>query len=738
MIKHLGEGLTPFEDCGYARYPEMPCAGENVTVRCRIDNDNALPVLTLKTAEGIREIPPVRERPGYFAFSLGCFEVPQQVSYRISTSEEETTWFTFEVVVKECISRFGSFEVPDKGIILAGLSGDVSLIVRAGINLQMTLEQNGGVNGAMEGGTLALPEGFTLDFDPRGLWTLRRSGLPICQATSYEFWRDAKGTIVKTALKMQMTCRHIMGTGERFDAVDQFGLGSNGRVVERFTQQGDQTYIPIPFFMTEQGFGWFRDSDIPAEMTFQSEVTITQETEGRLLTKDILCFGSPSSLLRQYLEKTGESVLPPEWAFGVWISANGWNSDAEVDAQLAMMKANDYPVSVMVLEQWSDERTFYRWNDNGSWADPAKTVAGLKEQGLHLVLWQIPIIKHEWDGAPGTALDADIREAIDSGYVIKSADGSPYTITDKWFHGSMMLDFTNPEAVRWWFSKRKYLLDMGVEGFKTDGGEFLFEKAARLYNGSTGCRGHNLYPGQYVRAYHAFMRENGVNGVTFSRAGYTGAQTYPIHWAGDHLSQWSELQSQLRAGISAGLSGVLFWSFDIGGFAGELPSAQLYLRATAMGCFCPVMQWHAEPRNGQFYGTYAKDYNNDRSPWNLSERLGDERLLDVACQYARLHEKLRPYLWAEAQHCAKACRPMMAHLCFDYPEDARAWATDDEYMLGRSYLVAPIVHEAEDTRNVYLPAGTWRHFFTGEIHEGNADISVTSPLEQIPVFEKLG
>ena len=214
-----------------------------------------------------------------------------------------------------------------------------------------------------------------------------------------------------------------------------------------------------------------------------------------------------------------------------------------------------------------------------------------------------------------------------------------------------------------------------------------------------------------------------------------GAQTRPAHWAGDQLSTFSELQAQLRAGISAGLSGILFWGFDIGGFAGPIPTAELYLRATALACFCPIMQWHSEPRGGQYGGMRVE--NNDRSPWNLAQRLGDPRVLSLGIRFARLRESLRPYLWQEAQACVRDARPLMAHLCLDWPEDAVALSTHDQFMLGRELMVAPVVEEGQTSRRVYLPEGVWEDFFTGRRHSGNQTLLADAPLERIPVFRRL-
>jgi len=476
--------------------------------------------------------------------------------------------------------------------------------------------------------SVELPEGYemTLTGNKKGCLLKRLSfhnnALPVLTINDFSLEAGENGHFTMIRQQGQLHARHIWGTGERYHAVDLRSSFSNGIVTEKFTQQGEQTYLPIPFFMTEQCLGCFVDSTIPVGMDFRDCFSLEKRVNEKTLLHEIWFFGSPQDLLKQFILRTGKPVLPPDWAFGVWISANGWNSDAEVDAQLKALKQYDYPADVMVLEAWSDERTFYRWNGAEHWVNPAEAVRRIREAGLHLILWQIPVIKQEHDGAPGAQLLEDEREAVEKKLCIFLKSGVPYRIPEGvWFSGSILPDFTNPETLAWWFEKRKYLLDMGIEGFKTDGGEFLLDDTAVLHDGSSGMEAHNQYPGQYIAAYHRFMEENGVRGLTFSRADSTGAQTRPIHWAGDQLSTWNELRSQLQAGISSGLSGVLFWGFDIGGFAGELPSVELYLRATEFGCFSPVMQWHAEPRSGQFYATHEDGFNNDRSPWNLADKL---------------------------------------------------------------------------------------------------------------------
>ncbi len=619
------------------------------------------------------------------------------------------------------------------------------VLYKAGKQLHITVVQGNPPPGrSVEEATLNLPEGFTMNLtgNKKGCLLKRLSdkneAIESFSIDDFAVERLENGQITRVRQRGQWKASHVWGTGERYHAVDLSGSFSSGCVTEKFTEQGEQTYLPVPFFMTEQGFGCFAETSIPVKLDFQDGFLMEKKVQGEVLLQETWFFGTPGSILKQFILFTGRPVLPPEWAFGVWISANGWNSDADVKEQLQALKRYHYPADVMVLEAWSDERTFYCWNDAAHWPDPVETVKQIREAGLHLVLWQIPVIKQEHDGEPGAQLLADEREAIERKLCVFRRDGTPYRIPEGvWFSGSLLPDFSNPETRKWWFEKRRYLLEMGVEGFKTDGGEFLLDDTVQLHDGRSGLEAHNPYPGEYIAAYQQFMQENHVQGVTFSRADSTGAQTRPLHWAGDQKSTWEELRSQLRAGISAGLSGVLFWGFDIGGFAGELPGAELYLRATALACFSPVMQWHAEPRNGQFYATHARGFNNDRSPWNLAEKLQEPRVLEISVKFAELRKKLQPYLLREAAWCTAHGRPLMAHLCLDFPEDENACACGEQYMLGRDLLVCPIVYEGMRTRQVWLPQGTWKHYFTGEKYSGRQYRIFDCPMDQMIVLERV-
>ena len=198
------------------------------------------------------------------------------------------------------------------------------------------------------------------------------------------------------------------------------------------------------------------------------------------------------------------------------------------------------------------------------------------------------------------------------------------------------------------------------------------------------------------------------------------------------------MRSQLNAGLSASASGVIFWGFDIGGFAGELPSPELYLRATQLACFAPIMQWHSEPDGGQFKLLQpGMEGNNERSPWNIERAFGMTGYTEQVRRWHLLRMELLPYIRAEAAKCVESCRPLMRPMAYAFPEDARCVGIDDEYMFGDALLVAPVLSEGVSEREVYLPGGEWRDFYTGARLPGGRAYT-RNCADAIPVFVRSG
>jgi alpha-glucosidase (family GH31 glycosyl hydrolase) len=235
----------------------------------------------------------------------------------------------------------------------------------------------------------------------------------------------------------------------------------------------------------------------------------------------------------------------------------------------------------------------------------------------------------------------------------------------------------------------------------------------------------NAYPNDYVESYYQFAQQN--KGITFSRAGYMGAQRFPAHWAGDERSTFGAFRRSLLAGLSAGLSGVIFWGWDLGGFSGDVPTAELFIRSTQMAAFCPIMQYHAESK---------AELNQDRTPWNIAERSGDDRAISVYRYFANLRMSLLPYIEQEAKYSVESGLPLMRPLVLDYQEDTETHEIWDEYLFGRSLLIAPIVEEGARSRSVYLPKGRWFELFEERWFQGGSWADVEVPLERIPVFVK--
>ena len=761
VIKHMPSGLFPHFDSGLERRPYFVKAGERVEFGCRLDGSAADSVhMELTDGAGTVRVPGTYHSANdrgqrYFRFVYRTPADGKILRYRFVTSRGETSRDYLCPLLRELTFSPTDAQIEkERQIIFQTDTQAYKIELSSTPCIRVILENNLTVK--IHNNT---EKSKQIDKELR---VNGKDGTPLLRVLpELRVMVDAQGAAKNLRLRLKVRGTTVFGLGEKFDAVDQAGKSPLNYVVEQFSSQQDKTYLPIPFFFTEAGVSFLQTTSYPSSFAFSEPDEngwVTLElfavcAERGTLFEGSVHTGTPAELLRAYAGETGAAVLPPKWAFGPWMSSNGWNTQKEAAEQLEKMRETAIPATVMVLEAWSDEETFYIWNDasytpraeggavryedftfspEGKWPDPKAFCRSLAEENVKLILWQIPVIKYE--AAPhGVQLDLDWEYAKKHGLCLKNADGTPYQITEMWFGNSLIPDFTNPETRRWWQDCRRYLVEeLGVVGFKTDGGEFLFDPDARFSDGRSVAEAHNAFPNLYEGVYHELAD------VTFSRAGYTGAQKYPIHWAGDQLSTFAELKGQLTAGLSAGLSGVPFWGFDIGGFAGDFPSTELYLRSAALAAFAPVMQFHSEPRGGQYYMVQRNHWNNDRSPWNMALANRDESIVPIYRLFSNLRMNLLPYLWQEAQHCSRTLRPMMAHLVYDYPHDANVLHLENEYMLGRSLLAAPVIEEGATEREVYLPTGVWHALWTGTAQQGGQTIRVSCPLTELPVFVRDG
>ena len=545
------------------------------------------------------------------------------------------------------------------------------------------------------------------------------------------------------------------GLGERFNALNQRGHTLDMCVYDQFRYQGKRTYIPNPFLLSSQGYGlWVESSrwmqfdlaeSAPDRWTVEAVLGPDETLRLHWLTGE-----SPFAITGQFARLTGQPALPPVWAFGLWMSANEWNAQSKVLAEVERTFEHAITPSVLVIEAWSDEMTFYIWNDaqyaprpggefprysdftfppEGRWPDPKAMIDALHERDIRVVLWQNPTLKADQDGLDCPQQPNDREYFLAQGFGVLEPDGvTPYKVRPFWFRQSLLWDVTNPAATEWWLGKRAYLVDeLGVDGFKTDGGEHLWGRETRFFDGRRGDELLNEYPRLYTEAYHRFItgHKNG-DGLIFSRAGFTGSQTSPLHWAGDQPSTWEAYRSAIVAGLSAGISGLPFWGLDIGGFSGPIPSSELYLRGAAMATFCPIMQYHS-------------DYNAHRepaifrTPWNIQERSGDDRVIPTFRFFTDVRRNLIPYIWQEAQYAADSGQPMMRALVLTEPA-----ASPYQYCFGRDLLVCPVTDPEAETWLVVLPQGTWYDLWTGAAIEGGRTVTVAAPLDRIPVFVRAG
>ena len=665
--------------------------------------------------------------------------------------------YSFRVSSWESFAPSGASQSQD-GLLISGKAGkkQVSLAVECtGRTIKLSLSSK--TNAFHEELPARYSDGnTTFEIDAAGRFSLESNGAVILSGKGFEILTDGNAVqAVRLTLDAQETDR-FYGFGMRYDSLDQRGKTVDIYCVNWYKDQKGESYTPVPYYFVPDKYGLFVDSTYYSRFdmgTANAEDSCVIETDmGGTDTFELpiyLFTGNNAQIAGAYASVAGKAELPPAWAFGPWISANEWNKQSEIQDQLYETIRHKIPTSVVVIEAWSDEQTFYTFNDSqfdtseasdaldysdfsfgGRWPNPKEMVEELHENGIKCLLWQIPVLKYDV-GATAQSV-RDQMYAVEKGYVLKYEDGSIYRLPGgTWFGNSLLLDFTNENAAKWFLEKRRYLLeDVGIDGFKTDGGEFVWSRNVVASDGTRGDELRNAYPDLYAQAYYDFGNSISGNCITFSRAGGSAMQKHPLCWVGDQNSDFKAFQSAIRATLSANMSGIPFVAWDIAGFSGDVPSAELYQRCVAQAAFSPVMQVHSESPGDP-------EPSQARTPWNMAQRKADDACLETYRYYANLRMNLLPYIYTEANWSAETGEPLMRSMAYAFPEDEAAAAFEYQYLFGRSLLVAPVTKPNAKQIEVYLPDGVWYNFFSGERYEGGIHLIPTA-INEIPVFVRAG
>lgn len=501
----------------------------------------------------------------------------------------------------------------------------------------------------------------------------------------------------------------VYGLGERFTP-----FVKNGQVVDIWNEDGgtssEQAYKNVPFYVTNRGYGVFVNHPERVSFEIGSETVSKAQfsVQGEQLEYYLIGGDSLKTVLGNYTSLTGKPALPPAWSYGLWLTTS-FTTDYDEETVTGFvegMAERDLPLAVFHFDCfWMKEYEWcsFEW-DERVFPDPAGMLQRLKARGLRICVWINPYI------AQRSAL---FDEGMERGYLLKRPDGSVWQ-WDMWQYGMGIVDFTNPEACRWFKDKLGALLDMGVDGFKTDFGERIPTDVV-YYDGSDPQQMHNYYAQLYNQTVFELLEEKRGKGeaVLFARSATAGGQRFPVHWGGDCEATYESMAESLRGGLSLGMSGFGYWSHDIGGFEHSSPP-DLYKRWVQFG----LLSSHSRLHGSTSY----------RVPW-----IYDEEAVDVLRFFTKLKLRLMPYLFGQSVSTSRTGVPLMRAMTLEFGDDPACDYVDRQYMLGDSLLVAPIFNP-DGHASFYLPKGTWTHFLSGEQVQGGTWRSESYDYFSLPLY----
>ncbi len=529
-----------------------------------------------------------------------------------------------------------------------------------------------------------------------------------------------------------------------------YGLGENqqGRLDHRdqsvrcwsdYWAAGGERFC-VPLLVTNKGYAilWDNPSKTTVDPYFNNQTRWTSQV-GQRVSFFVIVGNTTDQLYQGYRLLTGPAHLLPIGAYGFTQSKERYGTQQEIADVAKGYRDRHLPCDYLVVD-------FFYYPHMGDmdfipadWPDPAQMNQQLHAMGFHSMISVWPRF------APGSRY---YNMLLKNGWFYHLANGQPTTSNgspnDK--TGSN-LDMTNPAAANWfWQTIDRNIVSKGFDAIWTDETEPDIPPNGSYYFIGPGTEYFNVYPlFETTAVYDGLRQATRRRPLILARAAYTGAQRNgDVFWSSDISPTWDTLQRQIPAGLDVTASGLPYWTDDVGGFwslpavhhpvhpplidpataranvGGDDDYPELYVRWFQYGVFMPILRTHGMRRFNTVWS-----YGDQATP--------------ILEKYLRMRYALIPYIYSLAWQTYQTGAPYMRALFMDFPNDPAVDALTDEFMFGPDFLVAPITHQGQTARRVYLPAGAcWYNYWTNEKLHGGQWITAPAPIQTIPLFVRAG
>ena len=540
-------------------------------------------------------------------------------------------------------------------------------------------------------------------------------------------YKDIQGDLFHVEVNFEAyDDEHIYGLGQH-----QHGrLDQKGCVIELIQRN---TELSIPFLLSSRGYGFLWNNPAIGRVELGYNATRWVAQAAPQIDYWVTTGDTPAEILSHYADVTGHAPMLPDWASGFWQSKLRYASQKELISVAEEYHRRKLPLSVIVID-------FFHWTRQGDWQfnpeywpDPSETVKRLSDIGVRAMVSVWPTVSR---------LSDNYREMWSKGYIVRNKNGTPAHMYFVDTHAEKGIyvhfyDPTHPDARKYIWEKVKHgYYRHGIKVFWLDACEPemlpMNPENLRLHAGD-GLAVANIYPLNHVQGFYEGMQAEGEQDIVFlCRSAWAGSQRFGAAiWSGDVYSAFPALRAQLKAGLNIGISGIPWWTHDIGGFRGGNPTdaafRELIVRWFQFGAFSPLFRLHGHrlPNSDDFGGA-------DNEVWSF----GDETY-EILKRYMLIRERLRPYIMEQMRFAHEKGMPPMRPLFLDFSSDTSCYSIEDQYMFGPDLLVAPVLEANAHSRKAYLPTNmVWKDAWTGEQCEGGRWIDVPVTLQTIPLFLK--